>query len=72
MGKSEKLIKFVKDRPGHDFRYSVNYSKLKKLGWKPKYDLAALVKEMVQADLSLFKRDKYLLDGGHDILQYHE
>lgn len=45
---------------------------MKKLGWKPKYDLAALVQEMVQADLALFKRDKYLLDGGHDILQYHE
>lgn len=34
LGKSEKLIKFVKDRPGHDFRYSLNCDKLKKLGWK--------------------------------------
>ena len=31
-----KLINFVKDRPGHDFRYSVDTSKIKKnLGWKP-------------------------------------
>lgn len=29
----KKLIKFVKDRPGHDFRYSINSNKLKKLGW---------------------------------------
>jgi len=30
------LIEFVKDRPGHDFRYSINSKKLKKeLGWKP-------------------------------------
>lgn len=34
MEKPETLIKFVKDRPGHDFRYSVNCSKLRKLGWK--------------------------------------
>jgi GDPmannose 4,6-dehydratase len=43
-----------------------------KLGWKPKYDLNALVKEMVAADLELFKRDHYLKEGGHKILQYHE
>lgn len=43
-----------------------------KLGWKPKYDLPALVKEMVASDLHLFKRDKYLRDGGHDVLNYHE
>jgi dTDP-glucose 4,6-dehydratase len=36
MGKPETLIKFVKDRPGHDFRYAVDYSKIeRKLGWKP-------------------------------------
>lgn len=35
-----------------------------KLGWKPKYDLPALVKEMVAADLDLFKKEKLLRDGG--------
>ena len=44
----------------------------KKLGWSPKYDLKGLIKEMVQADYELFKRDKYLLKGGHKILNYHE
>ena len=34
--KSESLINFVRDRPGHDFRYSLNCNKLRKLGWKPK------------------------------------
>jgi GDPmannose 4,6-dehydratase len=43
-----------------------------KLGWKPKYDLDALVKEMVGSDLELFKRDYYLKEGGHKIFQYHE
>jgi GDPmannose 4,6-dehydratase len=43
-----------------------------KLGWKPKYDLAALVKEMTEADLEFFKRDKYLKEGGHKIFNYNE
>ncbi|MFN0047773.1 MAG: GDP-mannose 4,6-dehydratase [Cytophagales bacterium] len=43
-----------------------------KLGWKPKYDLPMLVKEMVEADLALFERDKYLAKGGHKIKNYKE
>jgi len=36
LGTSRNLITFVKDRPGHDFRYALNCSKLKKeLSWKP-------------------------------------
>lgn len=34
MGKDPK-IQFIKDRPGHDFRYSVDCKKLSKLGWEP-------------------------------------
>lgn len=35
-GESEKLITFVKDRPGHDLRYAIDATKInKKLGWKP-------------------------------------
>ena len=35
-GTSEKLIKFVKDRKGHDYRYAIDSSKIKeKLGWRP-------------------------------------
>lgn len=43
-----------------------------KLGWAPTYTVQALCKEMVQADLELFKRDKYLLEGGHKVLNYKE
>ncbi len=42
------------------------------LGWKPKYTLKNLVKEMVASDLKLFLRDQYLLKGGHKILNQHE
>lgn len=39
MGKSKELINFVKDRPGHDFRYSLDSTKIfKEMKWKPAYD----------------------------------
>jgi len=43
-----------------------------KLGWVPKYDLPALVKEMVEADLDIFKRDQLLEREGHRTLNYYE
>ena len=43
-----------------------------KLGWIPEYDLNALVKDMVQSDLKLMQKDKYLKDGGYKILSYFE
>ncbi len=43
-----------------------------KLGWTHKYDLDSLINEMVTADIALFKRDKYLLEGGHSVLNYNE
>ncbi|MGC8976783.1 MAG: dTDP-glucose 4,6-dehydratase [Candidatus Ratteibacteria bacterium] len=38
LGKSESLIEFVKDRPGHDRRYSIKCEKIKELGWKLETD----------------------------------
>jgi GDPmannose 4,6-dehydratase len=43
-----------------------------KLGWKPKYDLPALVKDMVQSDVKLMKKEKYLRDGGYKTMNYFE
>jgi len=43
-----------------------------KLNWKPKYDLNSLIQDMMDCDMKLFARDKYLKEGGHDILEYHE
>lgn len=37
MGKSEDMIEYVTDRPGHDRRYSIDASKIKSLGWIPDY-----------------------------------
>lgn len=37
MGKSEEMIEYVTDRPGHDRRYAIDASKIKSLGWFPEY-----------------------------------
>ena len=37
---------------------------MSKLGWRPKYDVNSLCKEMVQSDLNLFRRDQVLRDNG--------
>ena len=42
------------------------------LGWEPKYDLQALVKDMMQSDLNLMKKDEYLKLGGFKTLNYFE
>jgi len=43
-----------------------------KLGWMPKYDLQALVSDMVQSDLHLVKKDDYLKKGGFKTMNYFE
>ena len=43
-----------------------------KLGWKPVYTLDMLVKEMMTSDLDLFRKDKYLKEGGHKVFNYNE
>lgn len=42
------------------------------LDWKPKYDLKALVSDMMQSDIKLMQKDKYLKDGGYTIMRYFE
>lgn len=43
-----------------------------KLGWVPQYDLAGLVKDMMEGDLRLMEKDKYLQAGGFETLNYYE
>lgn len=44
----------------------------KNLGWKHKHNLEQLVAEMMKSDVDLFTRDKYLMAGGHKVMNYHE
>lgn len=48
LGKDESSIEYVKDRPGHDRRYALDSTKLKKLGWKPKYNFEQAMKETIE------------------------
>ncbi len=43
-----------------------------KLGWELKYDLPALVKDMIHSDLHLMKKDQYLKKGGYQTMNYFE
>ncbi len=47
-GKSEELMTYVADRLGHDRRYSLNWEKLKQLGWKPEHELNQGLRETVK------------------------
>jgi dTDP-glucose 4,6-dehydratase len=48
LGKPESLISFVPDRPGHDWRYKVDGSKMRALGWKPRVSFEEGLKKTVE------------------------
>jgi dTDP-glucose 4,6-dehydratase len=49
MGKDESSIEYVTDRPGHDRRYAIDFSKAKKeLGWEPQVKFEEGLKEMIE------------------------
>jgi dTDP-glucose 4,6-dehydratase len=49
MGKGEDMIEFVKDRPGHDRRYTVDWTKIQKeLGWEPKFTFEEGLKNTIE------------------------
>ena len=64
----KELLNFVEDRPGHDFRYAIDYSKLKnELSWQPKESFKSSLRKTVDwylKNLDWIKnitRDKYNL-----------
>lgn len=49
MGKDESVIEFVKDRPGHDRRYAIDWTKIKtELGWQPAHDFDSWLAKTVE------------------------
>ena len=54
LGKDKRSIEYVKDRPGHDKRYSLDITKLKGLGWYPKYNF----KEALEATIDWYRDNK--------------
>jgi dTDP-glucose 4,6-dehydratase len=48
LGKSEEMIDFVKDRPGHDRRYAIDSSKIKnELGWEPQFSFEEAISKTI-------------------------
>lgn len=48
LDKPRSLIRFVEDRSGHDARYSLDASKLRRLGWQPRHDYEAAMRRTVE------------------------
>jgi len=48
LGKGESCIEYVKDRPGHDRRYALDSTKLRNLGWQPRYEFEEAMAKTVQ------------------------
>jgi len=49
LGKSEEMIEYVKDRPGHDRRYAINSSKIKnELGWEPLFSFEEAISKTIE------------------------
>jgi dTDP-glucose 4,6-dehydratase len=47
LSRDNNMIEYVTDRPGHDFRYSLDCSKLHALGWKPQYSFDEALEETI-------------------------
>jgi len=55
LGKPRDLITFVEDRPGHDYRYAMDWNKVKnELGWKPKTDFERGIRKTISWFLANF------------------
>ncbi len=71
LGKSYDLIQFVQDRPGHDRRYAIDISKIKKeLGWTPEYSFERGIEETIK----WYQDNKIWVNNcvSGDYMQYYE
>lgn len=71
LGKSESLIKYVKDRPGHDRRYAIDNTKITtQLGWEPAYAFEQGIQETIQWYLNNTKWVESVISG--DYARYYD
>ena len=71
MGKSEDLINYVKDRPGHDRRYAIDNTKItSELGWAPSYTFERGIAETIEWFLSHREWMDKIISG--DYLSYYD
>lgn len=71
LGKSEELITYVKDRPGHDKRYAIDSTKIQnELGWSPKMNFENGIKQTIEWYLNNQNWIKNIKNG--DYMSYYE
>lgn len=71
LGKSESLIKYVKDRPGHDRRYAIDNTKITtQLGWTPAYTFEKGMQETIEWYLDNTRWIENIVSG--DYVEYYE
>ncbi|OON99693.1 MAG: dTDP-glucose 4,6-dehydratase [Epulopiscium sp. Nele67-Bin004] len=71
LDKSEDLIKYVQDRPGHDRRYAIDNSKItRELGWSPSYTFEQGIKETIDWYLNNKQWIEQIVSG--DYMKYYE
>lgn len=70
LGKPENLIKYVKDRPGHDRRYAIDNTKITtQLGWEPAYTFEKGMQETIEWYLANMDWVKNIVSG--DYVKYY-
>jgi len=71
LGKPESLIKYVKDRPGHDRRYAIDNTKITtELGWRPVYTFEQGIQETIQWYIDNIKWIESVISG--DYADYYD
>jgi dTDP-glucose 4,6-dehydratase len=71
LGKTDKLIKYVQDRPGHDRRYAIDNTKITmELGWGPSYTFEEGIKETIKWYLDNIKWMNKIVSG--EYMNYYE
>ena len=64
LDKPESLIRFVKDRPGHDRRYAIDPTKIEsELGWKPMYSFDTGIRQTIEWYLANESWWKHIISG---------
>jgi dTDP-glucose 4,6-dehydratase len=65
-GKTEELIEYVKDRPGHDRRYAINSTKInKELGWEVEYSFESAIQDTIKWYMDNQKWWKEIISGDY-------